>query len=294
MSAAGHRRTGAATPRPADRAGGRRRTAGGAYTAVALLILAVMLFPLYWMLNASLLPSTALVKPSPTWIPVHGTLQGYRRALSSQGSHLLISLGVSAGTVVLVLLIAVPAAYGLAQLRAPGGRLLTFAFLIAQMIPGVVMANSFYTAANKLQLLDSPLALVLADSTLCVPFAVLILQASMRGVPAELSEAALLDGASRLRTLLSVILPVSRNAVVTASLFSFLFAWADFLFAVTLTTRDDRAPVTVGIYRFIGAHLSDWNSVMATGVIASLPAAVLLVVAQRYVAAGVTSGAVKD
>ncbi|MFG1806813.1 carbohydrate ABC transporter permease [Streptomyces sp. NPDC049040] len=253
-----------------------------------------MLFPLYWMLNASLLPSTELVRSSPAWIPVHGTLQGYRRALSSQGSHLLVSLGVSAGTVVLVLLIAIPAAYGLARLRAPGGRLLTFTLLIAQMIPGVVMADSFYTAADKLRLLDSPLALVLADSTLCVPFAVLILQSAMRGVPEELSEAAVLDGASRLRTLLSVILPVSRNAVVTASLFSFLFAWADFLFAVTLTTRDDRAPVTVGIYRFIGAHLSDWNSVMATGIIASLPAAVLLVVAQRYVAAGVTSGAVKD
>ena len=263
-------------------------------TAVALLILAVMLFPLYWMLDASLLPSTDLVKSSPTWIPLHGTFQGYRNALSSQGGHLLVSLGVSAGTVAVTLLIAIPAAYGLGRLRAPGGRTLTFALLIAQMIPSVVMANSFYTAANKLHLLNSPLALILADSTLCVPFAALILTTAMRGVPAELSEAALLDGASRIRTLRSVILPVCRNAVVTASLFSFLFAWADFLFAVTLTTQDDRAPVTVGIYRFIGAHLSDWNSVMATGIIASLPAAVLLIIAQRYVAAGVTSGAVKD
>jgi multiple sugar transport system permease protein len=263
-------------------------------TVIGVLILAVMLFPLYWMLNASLLPSTDLVKSSPTWIPVHGTLQGYRNAFSTQGGHLLISLGVSAGTVALVLLISIPAAYGLAQLRAPGGRLLTFAFLIAQMIPGVVMANSFYTAANHLRLLNSPLALILADSTLCVPFATLILQTAMRGVPAELSEAAVLDGAGRIRTLLAVILPVSRNSVVTAGLFSFLFAWADFLFAVTLTTQDDRAPVTVGIYRFIGAHLSDWNSVMATGIIASLPAAALLVLAQRYIAAGLTSGAVKD
>jgi multiple sugar transport system permease protein len=271
-----------------------RRARGPLNTVIGLLILAVMLFPLYWMLDASLLPSTDLVKSTPTWIPVHGTLRGYRNALSTQGGHLLVSLGVSAGTVALVLLIAVPAAYGLARLRAPGGRVLVFALLVAQMIPGVVMANSFYTAANRLRLLDSPIALVLADSTLCVPFATLILQAAMRAVPAELGEAALLDGAGRIRTLLSVILPVSRNAVVTASLFSFLFAWADFLFAVTLTTRDDRAPVTVGIYRFIGAHLSDWNSVMATGIIASLPAAALLVVAQRYVAAGVTSGAVKD
>jgi multiple sugar transport system permease protein len=271
-----------------------RRARGPLTTAAGLLILAVMLFPLYWMLNASLLPAADLVKSSPTWFPLHGTLQGYRNALSSQGGHLLVSLGVSAGTVVLVLLIAVPTAYGTARLRAPGGRLLTFALLIAQMIPGVVMANSFYTAANTLHLLNSPLALVLADSTLCVPFAALILQTAMRAVPDELTEAAMLDGAGRVRTLLSVILPVVRNAVITAGLFSFLFSWADFLFAVTLTTQDDRAPVTVGIYRFIGAHLSDWNSVMATGIIASLPAAVLLVVAQRYVAAGVTSGAVKE
>jgi multiple sugar transport system permease protein len=263
-------------------------------TIVALVVLAVMLFPLYWMLNASLLPSADLLKSSPTWLPIHGTLAGYRNAFSSQGGHLLTSLIVSSGTVLLTLLVAAPAAYGLAQLRAPSGRLLTFAFLVAQMIPGVVIANSLYVAADRLSLLNSPLALVLADSTLCVPFAALILQAFMRSIPAALREAATLDGASPLRTFVSVILPISRNAVLTAGLFSFLFAWADFLFAVTLTTRDDRAPVTVGIYRFIGAHLSDWNSVMATGVIASIPAALLLVIAQKYVAAGVSAGAVKD
>lgn len=263
-------------------------------TAIGLLILAVMLFPLYWMVNASLLPSSELVSREPVWLPLHGTLDGYRNALSTQGGHLLTSLLVSLGTVVLTLLVAVPAAYGLAQLRAPGGRALQFALLVAQMIPGIVMANAFYVAANGMGMLNSTLALVLADSTLCVPFAVLILQAFMRSVPGEMREAASIDGASQLRTLLSIILPVSRNAVITASLFSFLFAWADFLFAVTLTTRDEAAPVTVGIYRFIGAHLNDWNSVMATGVIASLPAAILLVVAQRYVAAGIADSALKD
>jgi multiple sugar transport system permease protein len=263
-------------------------------TAAGVGILAVMLFPLYWMLNASLLPSTELVRPTPTWLPLHGTLAGYRSALSSQGGHLLTSLYISLGTVAATLLVAVPAAYGLAQLNVPGRRPLLFALLVAQMIPGIVMANAFYAAANRLYLLNSPLGLILADSTLCVPFAVLILQAFMRSVPAEVREAAALDGASNLRTLLAIVLPVSRNAVITAGLFSFLFTWADFLFAVTLTTRDEFAPITVGIYRFIGAHLSDWNSVMATGVIASVPVAVLLVVAQRYVAAGITSGSVKD
>ncbi|MCO6003485.1 carbohydrate ABC transporter permease [Actinoallomurus purpureus] len=270
--------------------GGRRAAA----TAVGVLILAVMLFPLYWMLNASLLRPEDLVSGSPTWLPLHGTLSGYRAALSSQGGHLLVSLGISLGTVAVTLLVAAPAAYGMAKLRAPSRRALLFALLIAQMVPGIVMANALYTAADRLGLINSPFALILADSTLSVPFATLILQSFLRGVPDELSEAAQIDGASRLRTFVSVILPVSRNALITAGLFSFLFAWGDFLFGVTLTSRDEHAPVTVGIYRFIGAHLTDWNSVMATGVIASIPAAILLVVAQRYVAAGIGSGAVKD
>jgi multiple sugar transport system permease protein len=279
------------SPRSRSRTGSARRTAT---TAVGVLILAVMLFPLYWMVNASFLSSQDLVSRNPTWFPVHGTLAGYRNALSSQGGHLLISLLVSLGAVVITLLVAAPAAYGIAKLRAPSRRVLLAVLLVAQMIPGIVMANSLYIAADRLQLINSPLALTLADSTLCVPFATLILQSFLRGVPDEISEAAQIDGASRLRTFVSVILPLSRNALITAALFSFLFAWADFLFGVTLTTQDNRAPVTVGIYRFIGAHLTDWNSVMATGVIASIPAAVLLVIAQRYVAAGIGSGAVKD
>jgi multiple sugar transport system permease protein len=263
-------------------------------TVAGVAIVAVMLFPLYWMLDASLLTPQELVSRTPTWFPVHGTLAGYRAVLSSQGGHLLVSLEVSLGTVAVTLLVTAPAAYGMAKLRAPGRRLLLFALLVAQMIPGIVMANSLYLAANDLGLINSPVALILADSTLCVPFATLILHSFLRGVPDELSEAAAIDGASPLRTFVSVILPVARNAVITAGLFSFLFAWADFLFAVTLTSQDDHAPVTVGIYRFIGANLTDWNSVMATGVIASIPAAVLLIVAQRYVAAGIGSAAVKD
>lgn len=276
-----------------DRARLSKKARATLLTGVGLVIVAVMLFPLYWMIDASLLRPQDLVSSTPTWFPVHGTLDGYHNVLSSQGGHLLISLMVSLGTAAVTLLVAAPAAYGMAKLRAPGRRPLLFALLVAQMIPGIVMANSLYVAANRLGLINSPLALILADSTLCVPFATLILHSFLRGVPNELSEAAAIDGASRLRTFVSVILPVSRNAVITAALFSFLFAWADFLFAVTLTTQDNRAPITVGIYRFIGANLTDWNSVMATGVVASVPAAVLLVVAQRYVAAGIGSAAVK-
>ena len=276
------------------RKGPSRRARRAVGTTVGILIVAVMLFPLYWMIDASFLTPNELVSTNPTWFPLHGTLAGYRDVLSSQGGHLLVSLEVSLGVVAVTLLISAPAAYGMAKLRVPGRRLLMFALLVAQMIPGIVMANSFYIAANDLGLLNSPIALILADSTLAVPFATLILHSFMRGVPDELGEAAAIDGAGRIRTFVSVVLPVSRNAVITAGLFSFLFAWADFLFAVTLTTQDSHAPITVGIYRYIGANVTDWNSVMATGVIASIPAALLLIIAQRYVAAGIGSAATKD
>jgi len=115
----------------------------------------------------------------------------------------------------------------------------------------------------------------------------------MSAMPAQVVEAAWVDGAGPLRTLVSVVLPMSRNALVTAGLFTFLFTWGDFLFALTLTTTEDVRPVTLGLYTYIGSYVNDWSSVMATAVLASLPAVVLLVVAQRYVAAGTTAGAVK-
>ncbi|MBV2361927.1 carbohydrate ABC transporter permease [Streptomonospora nanhaiensis] len=270
----------------------RVRTAFTTVTAVA--IVAVLLFPLYWMVNASFQPPAGLLETPPRWLPIGGTLEGYRAALDGQGQALLNSLAIAAGTVALTLLLSVPAAYALSRFRVRGAGVVLFALLLVQMVPGIVMANSLYAVMNQAGLLNTHLALILADSTVAVPFAVLILRAFMVTIPKELGEAAMVDGAGAARVLWSVILPVSRNAMITAALFAFLFAWADFLFAISLNTDDSVMPVTVGIYRFIGAHTADWNSVMATGVIASIPAAVLLVAAQRYVAAGVTGGALKD
>lgn len=263
-------------------------------TAAGTAIVLVLLFPLYWMVNASLQPSGALLKANPDWFPVHGTLAGYREALANELPNLVTSVIVALGTVAVSLLIAMPAAYALAQLRVRGGPVMIFALLIVQMIPGIVMANSLYTVFNDLNLIDSYTALILADSTATIPFAILVLRAFMLGIPRALTEAARVDGAGYLRTFLSIVVPVSRNAMVTAGLFAFLFAWADFLFGVTLTTGSSIEPITVGIFKFIGNQTADWNGIMATAVLASIPAAVLLVVAQRYVVAGVTGGAIKE
>ncbi|MFI9383279.1 carbohydrate ABC transporter permease [Kutzneria sp. NPDC052558] len=266
-------------------------------TAIALVLLAVMLFPLYWMVDASFQTNQQIADRSPHWLPLPGTLDGYRDALGQQGGHLAVSLAVALGTVALTLLIAAPAAYGLSRNATPGSRPLLSMLLIVQLIPGIVMANALYRLFATLGVLNSPEALVLADSTLAVPFAVLIMRAFMLSVPRELIEAAGLDGAGALRTFVTIVLPVSRNGVITAGLFAFLFSWGDFMFASTLNLGAPQwTPITVGLYDFIGAgtNTTSWNSVMATGVLASLPVAVLLVMAQRHVSAGLAAGAVKD
>jgi multiple sugar transport system permease protein len=263
-------------------------------TAIGVLLTAAMLFPVYWMINVSLTKTSNMRKSPPNLIPLDGTLQGYTVVLHQQLPYLGTSMLIGLGTVAVTLVLAAPAGFSLAKLRPWGGGALSFVLLIAQIIPAIIMAMGFYTIYIKLGLLNSVWGLILADSTIAVPFGVLIFTAFMSRVPDELVQAARIDGAGNLRTFFSIILPVSRNAVVTVSLFAFLWAWSDFLFANTLDGGGSLQPITLGIYAYIGNNNQQWNAIMATAVVASIPAAALLVIAQRFVAAGVTAGAVKD
>jgi len=141
--------------------------------------------------------------------------------------------------------------------------------------------------------LDSYWGLILADCSFSIPFDILILRAFMGSIPKELPEAAYVDGAGDWRTFFSIILPVSKSAIITASLFAFLFGWGDFLFAVTMSTSDAVQPITLSIYGYVSQYSQSWNEMMATAVLASIPAAFLLVLSQRYISAGLTSSSVK-
>jgi multiple sugar transport system permease protein len=263
-------------------------------TLTGLALTAIMLFPVYWMINVSFTKDTDMRHDPPYLFPVHGTLEGYRAVLHQQGPYLGTSLLIGLGTVALTVVLSAPAGYSLAKLRPRGGGALSFVLLMAQMIPGIIMAMGFYAIYLRLGVLNSAAGLVLADSTIAVPFGVLIFTAFMSGIPDDLVNAAVIDGAGRFRTFWSVVLPVSRNAVVTVSLFAFLWAWSDFVFATTLDSGGSQQPITLGIYHYIGNNNQQWNAIMATAVIASIPATLLLILAQRYVAAGITAGAVKD
>jgi multiple sugar transport system permease protein len=258
-----------------------------------VLVVAVLLFPVYWMVNTSLQGSENLLDTQ--WFPFHLDLGGYRQALDSQLSHLGTSFVVSLGAVLVCLAVSAPAAYGLSRttITLPGGTVVLTLLVITQMIPGIVIANGLFSFYTSLGLVNSYPGLILADASLGVPFCILLVRSFMVNIPSSLVEAAKIDGAGEFRVFRSIIMPLSRNALVTAGVFAFLFAWSDFMFALTLTTGTDVVPVTLSMYTFVGAHTQSWAALMATATLASVPAAALLVLAQRYIAAGVTGGAVK-
>ena len=269
----------------------RSRNRSWVSSVIALAILGVFLFPVYWMVNASL--QAGVTAAHTTWFPFHLSFASYRLAFSSEKKDILTSLIVASGATVVEILIATPAAHALSRFRLPATPVLIMAILVTQMIPGIVIANALYRTYSAIHLLNSYLGLILADASLGIPFSILLVRSFMAGIPTEIIEAARVDGAGRLRTLLAIVVPVSKNGIVTAALFSFLFAWSDLLFALTLTTSTKIQPITLGIYQFVGVDRQVWGPVMATAVLASLPAVVLLVLAQRFVASGVTVGAVK-
>ena len=281
----------AAPPRRRPLRGRNSPARKGARTTFGILFVAIMLFPIYWMVNASLAPGGNTLNAQ--LLPLNPDVSGYARAIADQGQNLITSLIVATGAAVLSVAISTPCAYALAQFPIRGSNAVLFVVLIAQMIPGIVIANALYTAYNTLGLLNTIPGLILADATAGIPFSILIIRAFMEAFPKEIVEAAHIDGCGHVRAFWSIVLPVSRNSLITAGIFSFLFAWSDFLMALTLTTGQTIRPVTLGLYTYIGTNDTDWSSVMATAVIASVPAVVLMIAAQKYIAAGATGGAVK-
>jgi multiple sugar transport system permease protein len=278
---------------PAALATPRRKRAGRPWihTVIGIVLVAIMLFPVYWMLNASLAPAGNSLNVQ--WLPLDPDFSGYTRAIADQGQNLITSLIVAIGACILSIVIAAPCAYALAQFKIKGTAALLFFVLISQMIPGIVIANALYTVYTPLGLINSIPGLILADASQGIPFAILIMRAYLETFPTSIVEAARVDGCGHVRAFWSIVLPVSKNSLVTAGIFSFLFAWSDFLMALTLTTGETIRPVTLGLYTYIGTNDTDWSAVMSTAVLSSLPAVILMVVAQKYVAAGATGGAVK-
>jgi multiple sugar transport system permease protein len=274
-------------------------------TLAAVVALAIMLFPVYAIIVGSFESTSTLFSGTFYWLPHEATLDNYRTVLGagsattqetvtgSQAGNVLTSLLVGLGTVALALVVAVPAAYALSKYRLRVTVVLVSGLLVAQIVPSIVLATSLFIVFHWIHLINSYPALILADGTYAIPFAILVLRAFFFSLPNELMYAARVDGASEWQTFRLIVIPLARSAVITVSVFAFLAGWGDFIFALTILNGTGIQPITLGIYSYLGNFSTDWGAVMAAGVIAMVPAAVLLVMAQRYIATGLTAGAVR-
>jgi ABC-type glycerol-3-phosphate transport system permease component len=257
-------------------------------------VLAVLLFPLYWMVIASFTPE-ARIFGAPALIPRGLVLDHYRALFSGRDFWTPIrnSLVVAGATTGLSVALGALCAYALARLQFRGKTLMLAFVLAISMFPQISIVSPLYLLLRELRLINTYPGLVLPYLTFAMPLTIWLLVGFFRQLPAELEEAALMDGATRLRTLREIIMPLSWPGLATTAILTFLYCWNEFLFALSFTLGPERHTVPVAIALFRGQYQVPWGEVLAGAVVASVPVAVVIVIAQRWVVAGLTAGAVK-
>jgi multiple sugar transport system permease protein len=273
------------------------RAAGWHRTVIGTVIVAVLLFPVYWMVLTSARTEADAARVPPALLPTHLNFTAYSRAVIHNDTVLdaiLNSVVISTGTMLLTLLLGVPAAYVLSRRAVRGVSLALLILLLTQLLPGIAVATPLFVIFKRLDLLNSYLGLILADATLTVPFAVLILRPFFLRIPRDLEAAALVDGCRPLGAFVRVVLPISRSGIVTVAALSFLLAWGEFLFALSLTTSNDIQPLTVALATFSSSTGTPWNQVMAVATVVAVPIVVAFVALQRYIVGGLTLGGIKE
>jgi multiple sugar transport system permease protein len=271
----------------------RSRALSWLCTLAAAAALVLVLFPVYAIIVGSFESTNTLFSGTFYWLPHAATLDNYSTVIHAQSANVVTSLVVGLGTALLALVVAVPADYALSKYRLRVTVILVSSLLIAQIVPSIVLATSLFIVFHRINLVNSYPGLIIADGTYAVPFAILVLRAFLFSLPNELLYAARVDGATEWQTFRLIVIPLARSAVITVAVFAFLAGWGDFIFALTILNGSGIEPITLGIYTYLGNYSTDWGAVMAAGVFAMVPAAILLVVAQRYIASGLTAGSVK-
>ena len=265
-----------------------------ALLAVASALLVVWAFPIVWGLLTSLKTERDVLAypPKVVFAPTGANYWDVLFGSASILPNLWSSLVVSALTTMLTMLFAIPAAYALARLELPFKRASGFYILATQMLPPVGLIIPYFIALQRIGWLDTYQGMIVIYLTFSLPFAIWLMVSYFEDIPREMEEAALLDRAGRLRTLLYVILPQVRGGVAVTMIFVFLNAWNEFLFAVVLGGNRVRT-VTVAMFNFISVEQTLWAKLAAAAMLAMAPVMVVGIGGQRHMVTGLTVGAVK-
>ncbi len=269
------------------------------WTAAVYALLAVVnlfvVFPLYSMLITSFKDQGAALSLPIQWWPTHPTVQAYINMWAARpyGRYFANSLIVACATTLLSIGLAALAGYGFSRYRFRGATGLLMAMVGTQMVPGILLLLTYFKAASVLELYNTLTALVIAYTSFVLPFTTWIMKGYFDTIPIELDEAAMIDGCSPVVTFYRVALPVAVPGITATSIYAFLLAWNEFMFAYVLTDSNSKYTISVGIAHLFGEYSVAWNELMAAGMVAAIPPIVLYMFTSRFLVSGLTAGALK-
>lgn len=268
--------------------------------SLVLLICAFSVFPFLWMVSTSLKPPTEIYQYPPELVSSHLTTEGYRTILKSDSGSfnfmrwIANSLIVSVASTVFSIVVAAMGAYSLSRYRFAGRGGLMYTIMITQMMPASLLVIPLYIIMMQMKLLDSMFGLTLAYIAFTVPYCTWSLKGYFDTIPTALDEAARIDGCSPWKAFSRVVLPLATPGLVSTSIFAFVTCWNEFMFASVFMKNYDNWTIPVGLTTFKGQYATNWNGIMAGGVIITVPVVIIFLLMQKYLIAGMTAGAVKQ
>jgi len=259
--------------------------------------LLIFLFPLFWLLSTSFKIQNNMILIPPQWFPWPITLEHYANAIYKEMPFINLlknSVIVAGGTGFVSITLGSLAAYGLTRyLRASSNNIIQL-ILAGQMFPGVMLVIPFYVFLRQIDQLDSYFGLILANTSLALPFTTYMMKGFFDSIPPDLEEAAQIDGCNRIQAFNKIIVPLAIPGVVSTFFMAIVIAWDEYIFALTLITSNSMRTLPIGIVgSFVGEFSVKWGEMMAAAVMMSIPLVVIFLFLQRYLVQGLTAGAVK-
>lgn len=262
---------------------------------ILLFVVVIAVFPAIWMLSTSIKLPTEQYDIPPQIIPDMPTVQNYLNVLSNSKMFdaFVNSVIITVSVVGITLFLSIMAGYGMSRYKFKGHGVLKIALLFGQMIPSVVIIIPLYFLITKAGLLDTHISLIISDMALTIPMGVIMLSSFMDTVPKELDEAAKIDGCSGLKALFLVVLPVAKPGLISVTIYTYIHAWEEFLFALNLSTSAKTRTLPVAIQMFAGEFSVDWGATMAASALVAFPVLLIFLACNKYFVKGMADGAVK-
>jgi ABC-type glycerol-3-phosphate transport system permease component len=266
------------------------------YNLLVWCVVLVVAFPLLWMVSTAFKPNDETFALPPTLLPVHPTFAQFARLLNETPflTYMANSVIVGVATTLFVVAVAVAGAYGLVRFRFPGREAIAHLVLFTYLLPAVVLLLPLYLMISRMGLANSLFGLVIAYSTFCLPFALWLLRSFIAGIPVDLEEAAMTDGASRLGAFIDVVVPQALPGIISTALFSFILSWNEYLYALVFINVDDRKTLSPGVLTMLNQNQNvEWALLMAASVLMAVPVLIFFSFLQSYLTHGFGAGAVK-